>query len=204
METFNIFKPDMASDESFIRMYLAEVQRQIGISPRIAYLLSDYSYVCKLLYELDTQSEHMDLEAIRAKRKQILTTIKAYEMLYPSMPAIAVTYVLDHPEQLNQFYRLKKEMRRLYVYDSKKVFVKFLDDIDYSLPLTSIDTASIRALYRVTSPAVEELSDDFNLAFFNKIHCPDPEPELVDKEIMILKKGNLFHQKRRVYPEWIK
>ena len=202
MQTFNIFKPDMCAKPDLLEFYLDVVKVEIGVEPTSMFIVPNWTNVSKILYELDVQSESLTLEEIKAKRKQIITSIKAYEHFYEGAEARVAIFDIygDLENYLKKFYTLKKDFRREFVYNEAKHFVKFSNEseFDFTKPLTEIPHELLKVDFRVTGPEVSLESHGYNLAFFNKVHSPDPDIELVCKEMMLLREAGVFREENRL------
>lgn len=193
MITFNIFKPDLLGKDEEEREYLETVRSQIGTIPSMIFRIPDWSKVSKTIYEQDLLNTKLSCEATREKRKQILRSVIAYEEYYKDSYGRLLLFNIngsyqDLEEKLRIFNRIKKEFRKKYVYTQDKYFVKFVNEreIDFDAPLHSIDHSSIIPETKIVRFDEEVNEPGFELAFFNKIHCPDPLPTLVEHELKLI------------------
>lgn len=200
MELYNIIKPDMICDEEALDYYFRLMKSDFGINVNKMYYLDDWIYISKLIYELDLCNMHLDSETIIQKRKQLLTTILGYYLFYRNKYAVISIFDVDLEQKdiLKDLECLKKELRRRFVLKTDKYYLKILNEseIDYSLPLTSINLDNIKVASVVVDSCQEFNNPDYQMIFFNKLHFPDPDVCYINKELCAIKETNLFKEQK--------
>ncbi len=203
MEMFNILKPDIINDEKALEFYFKNLQYKFGINDYTLYRIDDWVYISKLIYELDVSNKLDNVETVRAKRKQLLTTILGYYIYYKNKSAFMNIYKIADENAfqiLKEFNVFKKELRKKYVLKTAKYYLKILneDEIDFDLPLKCINLDNIQTEI-LSFPYWEESSNPkYNMIFFNKVHFPDPNIEEVRKEINILRENGVVSKNNLV------
>jgi len=200
MYLFNIIKPDMVNDTESMEFYIHYLKYKLNIEIDKMYYLADWPSVAQKLYDLDLKNCDLDSEII--KKRQLLTTILGYYIRFSNEPAMVSLYYLDKIDKndLIQLSNLKKELRRRYVINNDKYYIKILNEsiIDYSRPLSKIDLKTLETdIVRV--PFDTEFSvPGYNMVFFNKLHFPDPDISVINRESVFLNSINAFDEKRLV------
>ena len=200
MDFFNIIKPDMVNDTESMEFYINYLKYKLNIEIDKMYYLPDWPSVAQKLYDLDLKNCDSDSEII--KKRQLLTTILGYYIRFSNEPAKVSLYYLDKIDEndLIQLSNLKKELRRRYVINNDKYYIKILNEsiIDYSRPLSKIDLKTLETdIVRV--PFDTEFSvPGYNMVFFNKLHFPDPDISVINRESVFLNSINAFDEKRLV------
>lgn len=198
MDLFNIIKPDMVNDTESMEFYINYLKYKLNIEIHEMYYLPDWHLVAQKLYDLDLKNCNSD----SIKRKQLLTTILGYFIRFNDEPAMLSLYHLDKIDgnDLIQLFNLKKELRRRYVINNDKYYIRILNEsiIDYSKPLSEIDLKTLESdIVRI--PCNEEFYDpEYNMVFFNKLHFPDPDISVINREREFLDSINAFDEKRLV------
>lgn len=200
MELYNIIKPDMICDEEALNFYFSFMKSEFGININKMYYLDDWVYISKLIYELDLCNMNLNSEEIIKKRKKLLTTILGYYLFYKNKCAVISLFDVDLQKKdiLKDLDFLKKELRKRFVLKTDKYYLKILNrsEIDYSLPLTSINLDNIK-VESVVVHSCEDFNDpNYEMIFFNKLHFPDPDVCYINKELGAIKQTNLFKEQK--------
>ena len=203
MEMFNILKPDIINDEKALEFYFKNLQNKFGINDYTLYRIDNWVYISRLIYELDVSNKLDNVELVRAKRKQLLITILGYYIYYKNKSAFMNIYKIADEntcQLLKELNILKKDLRKKYVLNTDKYYLKILnqDEIDFDLPLKSIDLDNIQTKV-LSVPYWKEISNPkYNMIFFNKVHFPDPNVEEIRTEINILRENGVFSKNNLV------
>lgn len=195
MKSLFILKPDMLEDEKAMEAFYEGLDEQ-GVMVLDQYFIHDWVEVSKALYQEDST---LTEEEKREKRKQILTTIKGYNDFYHGKDAILV--VVDVKEEnLKKLVGFKKKLRKDFVYETTdQRFLKFTDDMDFSQDLSSIDVSNLRVNYKVIpANATLKKQEGYRMCFFNKVHCPDPTVEAVERDFQVLTEAGVMSEENRV------
>lgn len=202
MKTFNILKPDMLENDSIVAYYLELLNKELGITLNENYYIENWIDFSKLVYELDLTCNNLSLEEIRSKRKQLLTTIKGYELFYGNKKAVAALYDIECNVEstLQKLSLLKKMIRQKYVYHTDRVYIKFLNEkeIDFNSPLCKIPLEEISVDICIMAHDKELNDPSYNMAFFNKLHFPDPNPICIGREIKLLTEEGIIKENNKV------
>lgn len=198
MEIFNILKPDMIKDKEALSFYFEYMEMKFGINITKMYYIQDWIAISRIIYEMDVCNLKLSSEEIKQRRKQILITILGYYMYYKNQQAIINLYNVDikNPNILNQLSTFKKELRKRYVINTDKYYLKILNtsEIDFSLPLKLINLQNVKT-ETVIIPFSEEFNDpNYDMIFFNRIHFPDPNIGAIQNELRILNQNNIFDE----------
>ena len=113
MLAFYLLKPDILKDEIALN-YCYQFLYDYNIEIKGEYLISNWIDISKRLYEPENE---IDIDKIRLLRKQMITTIKGYQIAYPDE---AMVIVIDVDESmLPLLFNFKKELRKKFVYNEK-------------------------------------------------------------------------------------
>lgn len=177
---FYILKPDMFEDKAALEFY-QEFLKNEGIKPSEKFR-AEWIGLSKLLYEpVNINSA----EELRKIRKQLLTTIKAYQMLYPDFCAIDIFDT--RIGELQKLYDFKKILRRKFVFNTDRYYIRFDGALPLDSKLADIDISGISCSV-VIKKSDEELTDSgYNMAFLNKIHFPDSNEESLSHDMEIIR-----------------
>lgn len=199
MEVFNIFKPDMISDKEALKYYFNYMEKDLKIKEQQLYKISNWTMLSKEMYEKDLKEQQLDLEEELIKRKQLLTTILGYHLFYRNEMAAVNLYKLEKNDINLTLYKLsafKKELRKRFVYDTDKFYLKITNwsDIDIKAPLNQIDLDLIKSSY-LTLPSTRNFDNpDYSMIFFNKLHFPNPNVESIERELEILRTHGIISE----------
>lgn len=199
MKAFNIIKPDMIEDEESTKYYFSFLKNEMKIDTITQYKINDWVSLSKKLYEMDLINGDDTIENIVMRRKQLLTTILGYYMCFNNKYATANVFdigITNIELKLNQLSKFKKILRKKYVYDTDKYYLKILNmsDIDLENSLEQINLGLIKSDL-VTLPANTEFNEEnYNMIFFNKIHFPDPDIEKIKSELNLLNENGVFNK----------
>lgn len=199
MKAFNIFKPDMIIDKEALRYYFNYLEKELKIETQQLYKISNWTSLCKTLYEDDLKDQNLGKEQEMIKRKQLLITILGYHLFYKNKMAAVNLYELDMNNldlvlfKLNAF---KKELRKKYVYDTDKYYLKILNwsDVDIEKPLNQIDLNLIRTKHIIVPSTANIKESEYSMIFFNKLHFPNPNVESLGKELKLLKASGVIEK----------
>lgn len=198
MMLFNIIKPDMLDSPKVLEYYYSLLSKIDKFSLRELYIIKNWVSLSQLLYELDIKNYPGDKQQ---RRRELLTTIKGYSLCYPKNEAILTTFDLnsDLIEASQEMYRLKKEIRRQFVYDSDKHYLRYLDkDLDFSQRLSEYNIQNINVEH-IVIPGNNELNDsDYFMIYFNNLHCSDPTIESIDKEFQVIRDLQIIEERNRL------
>ena len=184
MRAFYLFKPDILNDIEALNYCYSFLNNQ-GIEIKGEYLINNWIDISKLLYE---PSNETDIDKIKLLRKQMLTTIKGYQIAYKDEAIVIIIEVEE--ELLPLLFNFKKELRKKYVYGEEKMYLLFENELPLDNKLSDINLEKIKC----TSILVPKLIDiqGYNLVYFNKIHFPDPTKAAVNRDLRIIEEhGNL-------------
>lgn len=194
MKLFNVIKPDMVEDIESLTYYFEYLKNNFNVKECNMYSLKSWVSLSKKLYFFDSNKD-------LTKKKQILTTIFGYYLLYNDESAVVNLYDVENinQEKLRQLYDLKKQLRKRYVLNTDKYYIRILneDNIDYTEPLEMLQLETLD--YEIVKVPFNREYDvnGFRMAFFNKLHFPDPYFDVVNKELSLLTSENVFEQKNR-------
>lgn len=195
MKLFNVIKPDMVNDIEAMAFYFECLKNNFYVEEYSMYSIKSWVDLSKKLYFFDS---NQDL----SKKKQILTTILGYYLLYNDESAIVNLYDVENinQEKLRQLYDLKKQLRKRYVLNTDKYYIRILNEniIDYAKPLDELQLEILD--YEIVKVPFNNEYDvnGFRMAFFNKLHFPDPNFYIVNRELSLLASENVFEQKNLV------
>lgn len=202
MELFNILKPDILNDQEALEFYFTNMKKRFNISDISLFQIDNWIEISKLIYEQDFNSSNLNEEDILKKRKQILTTILGYYIYYQNAQAYLSLYNINNVDEnvLKSLSIFKKELRKNFVLNTNKYYLKILNsyDIDYSLSLSSIDLANIDTKTVVIPPWQEFTGIDYQMIFFNKIHFPNPYFSDIFTELQIIEQNDILNENKLV------
>lgn len=197
MEVFNIIKPDMLNDLESFDYYLNTMQERFKINIEHLYIIPDWIKIAKLIYESDLQSSELNSEKLIEKRRELLITILGYNLYFKNQKAAVALYniPINKKEVLEELTKFKKELRKKYVYQSAKHYIKIQNEseINYNMPLEDIDISKIKIETKTFPGESDELQDEeFKMAFFNRLHFPDANVESISRELKILRSQGII------------
>ncbi len=204
MQLFNIIKPDMVNDKEALKYYFNIIKNDFKLEIKDIYSVSDWPNLSKKIYELDIESSSLSQNEIITKREQILTTIMGYHIRYHNTMGAVIFYECDNDshrkELLKKMYLLKKNIRKKYVNDSDKYYIRIIDKdkIDFRDSIIDIDINNIFCKIKIYKSYEELLDEEYNMAFFNHIHCPDWNNSNVDLEMKVLSDSGIINSKSRI------
>lgn len=182
MNAFFILKPDLLDNTELLEEYKKMLQLQEYLVHESYLLINDWVESSLRMYDvsqLEPNKENI--------RKKMLITILGYYKYYKNKGAIIDLVRVDESDliKMNQF---KKDFREKYVVKSDKnyICINNMDIIRLSSPLTNVPLNMVEASYYKTSYDVEEIKEGYNLIYFNKLHCPDPNIDCVNRDLDIL------------------
>lgn len=181
MTVFYLLKPDMLEDPAALEYYKKfisdnKLKETDGIDIR------DWIELSKVLYD-PICANNNDLQM---RRKQMITTIKAYQLLKPEGHALALFYDVS-PAMLESMSEFKKDLRRKFVYDGNRYYIRFDRELPLEKSLKDINFNEIQGEIIVTSSTEKIETESVNMAFINRIHFPDPNILEVKKDLSIIK-----------------
>lgn len=205
MITYNILKPDILGKDNEEIEYLNRIKSELHVVPKSIYKIPNWPEFSKSIYEEEILNEGFNNESLQLRRKQLLVNAIAYDQIFKDLYARLLLFEIDGnyeelKEKLKVFNIIKKEFRKKYVYNQKKYYVKFKTDreIKYDMPLYMKDYSFIVPEIKVLEHNQELNEDGYELAFFNKIHCPDPIIEYIDYELDLMKKQGIIKPKNLI------
>ena len=181
MLAFYLLKPDILKDEVALN-YCYDFLNEQGIIIKGEYLINNWIDISKRLYEPDNE---LDNDRIRLLRKQMITTIKGYQLTYPDI-AMVILIEVDE-EMLPMLFKFKKDLRKKFVYNEKKLYLLFQHDLPLDKKIIDIDIESIKCSSIIVPEIINK--DGYNLVYFNKIHFPDPTIEAVNRDLKIIEEN---------------
>ena len=196
MTGFYILKPDMINDPNAIKYYLNYIENAKHLTLDNFYQIKDWITLSKLLYE--PYDNNLSLEELKRLRKQYLTTIKGYEILYKDTPAILSMININDINTLPELFSFKKELRKKFVNNTNKYYIQFLNDINTEKKLIDIDLDKIKTNI-ISVSSNESISDpNYNMIFFNKIHFPDATIESISHDRSCIDELNIINSKNLI------
>lgn len=201
MLVFNIIKPDMINHSESINYYYDFINSNFDISSMNTYLISNWVDLAKKIYESEVEKQTTSITRLK-KTKEILTTILGYNLFYKENNALLNIYEvpLRTFETLELLVAFKKDLRKKYVYETDKYYIKTINfnESNYEMPLSMVNIDNIE-LETFKIPFNQSFDDrDFNMVYFNKLHFPDPDPIAISKELKILKESGIICDKNKV------
>lgn len=187
MQAFYLLKPDILTDKKALDYYYKFLSDQ-KIKIYDEYLINNWINLSKLLYEPDYEK---DIEKIKKIRKQMITTIKGYQLFYEDK-ALINTIEADQ-NRLQDLYDFKKELRKQFVYDEEKYYLVFEEDIPTDKKLSDINIENIKCNAIIVPKMIKK--EGYNLVYFNKIHFPDPTKEAVNRDLIIIEENGVCDNK---------
>lgn len=192
MYTFYLLKPDMLQDKEALEFYKNFLYEQ-----RINIIYEDeFNWIntAKILYE---PSDINDIEKLRLIRKHMITTIKGYQMYYENVCVINLFNISE--DRIEEFYDFKKKLRQKFVYNSDKYYISFYDKLSLDTEIKNINIESLSCKVVIKRYFETFYDANYSMAFFNRIHFPDPNPMSIEHDLRILldnKNENKFLIKR--------
>ena len=181
MRGFYLLKPDMLCDSDAFNFYLDYINNSKIITAKNFYVIDDWIKLSKLLYEPDI--DNMSLVELRKLRKQMLVTIKGYDLFYKNKEAIFSEIDIHDLSRLQELFDFKKELRKRFVYGENKNYISFKSDIDFDKRLIDIDLDMIECETLTVGASENVIDNDYNMIFFNKIHFPDPNVGAINRDL---------------------
>lgn len=183
MLAFYLLKPDILKDEVALN-YCYQFLYDYNIEIKGEYLISNWIDVSKRLYEPENET---NIDKIKLLRKQMITTIKGYQISYPDEAMVIVIEVDEN--MLPLLFNFKKELRKKFVYNEKKVYLLFHNELPLDKKLVDIDIENIKCSSIIVPEIINK--EGYNLVYFNKIHFPDPTKEAVNRDMKILEENGV-------------
>jgi hypothetical protein len=183
MLVFYLLKPDILNDKEALDYYYKYLESQ-NYKIYDEYIINNWIELSKALYEPDSIT---DIEMLKKLRKQMITTIKGYQLFYEDKAKITV---FDADEnKLQELFNFKKDLRKRFVYNTDKYYLVFEEDIPLEKKLCDIDIESIKCK-SIIVPGGENCNEP-NMIYFNKIHFPDPTIEAVNRDLRIIEENGV-------------
>lgn len=195
MKGFYIIKPDMLEDNEAINYYKNFVLNNDNISFDSFYLIEDWVLLSKLLYEL--KDNNMSLSELKQIRSQIMTTIMGYYQYYSNIPAILSIIDIEDDSKLQELYDFKKELRRKFVYDKDKYYLRYDCEVNFEKKLIDLDCHSINASYLKLDKSVKPLNN-YRLILFNELHFSDPSVDAINSDFEVLRDSGIIKPKNLI------
>ena len=180
MRGFYLLKPDMFTSQEALAYYMDYVKNNDNIKSTEFYEIPDWITLSKILYE---PNNNIPLEELKKIRMQMLVSIKGYDLFYKDKGGLLNCIDIKDPTKLQELFDFKKELRRRYVYQEKKNYIQFLNDINLERKLIDIDLSQMDCLTRTVEHDEEIEDPNYHLIFFNKIHFPDPTIEAIERDL---------------------
>lgn len=195
---FYIFKPDMVLSKESIAYYISEMKKNNNVDILEFYNIEDWTKLSKVLYEPDDRS--ITLNELKELRKRMLTTIKGYQEFYSNTNAILNIIEIKDCNRLQELYDFKKELRKKFVYNERKVYLKFNNLTDEILEnkLENCNVEEINCKYEMCDVNQIPSNQEFNLIYFNKIHFPDPQTTLIKRDLKLIKEAGIIKPKNLI------
>lgn len=196
MKAFFILKPDALERCDVIKTYQDIMNSEKYIRSRQQYLINSWVDLSCQLYDPDELT--LSKEELIKIRRQMITTIKAYDYLYPNKSAVLDLF--DIPDDLQVLKRLetiKYQIRKQFVMNTDKNYFKFLNLLKEDLlqPLKNIDIRSLK-IEHVRVGCNEEITDDYYwMAYLNCLHFPDPNSISIARDLKIIETPKVLTKK---------
>ena len=116
MDGFYLLKPDMLENKEALNYYLDFINSTDYLSLQDNYLIEDWSYISKILYEPNINN--LSLDKLKELRKKMLVTIKGYDVFFKNKPAIISTISIKDDSKLQELFDFKKKLRKIFVYNT--------------------------------------------------------------------------------------
>ncbi len=196
MKAFYILKPDCLQRKEVLEYYRKLLYDIKYIRNIQQYQISSWKNLSCLIYEPnDSLVASLDIVKIR---KQMLTTIKGYNIFYDDTAIINIFDVENDISLLKELEKIKYDIRKKFVLNTDKNYIKFLNLNDNDLlcnRLIDIDIDKLKVdCVRLNFDQVME-DENYKLAFFNCIHFPEPEVEFIEKDLDIIMSNNVLLKK---------
>ena len=195
MKAFYLLKPDMLDKEYFFKQYLAMIENSPFLKSEGIYNVGNWVELSKRLYDV-YENEYRGIPNDEW-RKKMLITIMGYYKYYKDEDALVDVIEVDE-SNLERMDNLKREYRKLYVYNREKYFISIEneDKINYNKNIIDINLDNIKADYFEMLEANNIISvDGYKLILFNKIHFPDPTVKDIERDQEIIEKYALSKKK---------
>ena len=195
MKAFYLLKPDMLKNKYFLEKYKEMISNSGFLKSEGLYNVGNWVQLSKRLYDVyPSESRGIPNDEWR---KKMLITIMGYYKYYRDDDALIDIIQVDEND-LEKMEALKKEYRKLYVYNREKYFINIEnnDDINYNNYMDHIDLSSVKANYyeMLEHSDITELNG-YNLILFNKIHFPDPNKNDIERDQDIIQEYALSKKK---------
>ena len=190
MVVFYLLKPDILNDTLALDYYYNYLEEN-NIKIYDEYLINNWIELSKVLYEPDMET---DIDKIKTIRKQMITTIKGYQLFYEDKAKICI---LEADEsKLQELYNFKKALRKRFVYNNDKYYLVFEEDIPLDRKISDIDIENIRCRTIVVPSNMEV--NGYDMIYFNKIHFPDPYKEAIIRDLKIIEEIGVVDEKNKM------
>lgn len=191
---FFILKPDMFHDWESVQYYLDFINGNAKLELLDFYRIRDWISLSKLLYE--PQDVNLPLNELREIRRRMLITIKGYEEFYKDEEAVLSLFNMRHNTPLQELYDFKKQLRKKFVMNTRRCYMKFDDEcsLDLNCTLKDCDTSKVHGSYIVSSDGTEITEKGYDMIFFNKIHFCDAGYECLKRDMSIVESQNIISQ----------
>ncbi len=205
MLAFYILKPDMLKDANSLNYFFDNLKEIKEVKLIDLYYIKDWVSLSKLLYEIDSSA--LSSKDIIKKRKQLITTIRGYHEFYQKEPGLlSLLEVSPRNKTLRTLHALKKELRQKYVYNTKKHYLRFLNEsqLNFEKKLIDFDIDNIPIQFKVLNGHETMDHPQYHLAYFNKIHFPDPHIASINRDFKALEKKGLLKKSNKVFLKGVK
>ena len=183
MLVFYLLKPDILDDKASLDYYYKYLESQ-NLKIYDEYTINNWINLSKLLYEPYNIN---DIEKLKIIRKQMITTIKGYQMFYDDKAIISILEA--DKNKLQELYNFKKDLRKRFVYNNDKYYLVFEEDIPLDKKICDIDIENIKCKAIVVPNNVD--INEGNMIYFNKIHFPDPTVEAINRDLKIIEENGV-------------
>lgn len=189
MLSFYLLKPDIFENKKALNYYY-EFLNTRNIKIQGEYDVESWLELSKILYE---PYNEIDIERIKKIRKQMIVTIKGYQLFYPDI-AMVNTFDVDE-DILPSLYNFKKELRKKYVYDEEKYYLSFEEKIPVDVEIKEVDIESLKCKTLIVPKPI--IKEGYDMVFFNMIHFPDPYKECVERDMNVLRENKILVKNKR-------
>ena len=189
MLSFYLLKPDIFENKDALDYYYNFLKTK-NIEIQGEYDVNSWMGLSKILYE---PYNEFDIEKLKTLRKQMIVTIKGYQLFYPD---IAMVNTFDVNENiLPSLYNFKKELRKKYVYGDEKYYLSFEEEIPVDMEIKEVDIERLRCKTLIVPKPI--IKEGYDMVFFNMIHFPDPYKECLERDMNVLRENKVLVKNKR-------
>lgn len=196
MKAFYILKPDAIERPEVLKAYETIINSEGYIKNRNQYLIDSWvDLSCKLYEPID---KNISKRSLLELKKQLLTTIKCYDYLYQDKKAVIDIFdIPDDIEILKRLEKLKYLIRKEYVLNTDKNYIKFLNlsKEDLLKELKDIDIRNLNISHVRVNYDENIDARGYNLAYLNCIHISDPNEVSIGRDLDIIESSNVLTKK---------